>query len=137
MAKRRRTEDTMAKRRRTDNTMAKRRRTDNTMTKRRRTDNTMAKRRRTDNTMAKRRRTKGQTTIYKTLHIKLKQNYTHDSLMCLFVDSVCVNSCRCLKYMYLFFNFKKKIHIFYTSTEINTYTVDEQTHHRIVCLVLF
>jgi hypothetical protein len=46
------------------------RRTDNTMAKRR-TDNTMAKRR-TDNTMAKRRRTKRQTTIYKTLHRKLK-----------------------------------------------------------------
>jgi hypothetical protein len=28
--------------------------------------------RRTDNTMAKRKRTKGQTTIYKTLHRKLK-----------------------------------------------------------------
>jgi len=28
--------------------------------------------RRTDNTMAKRKNTKGQTTIYKTLHIKLK-----------------------------------------------------------------
>jgi len=28
--------------------------------------------RRTDNTMAKRKRTKGQTTIYKTLHKKLK-----------------------------------------------------------------
>ena len=28
--------------------------------------------RRTDNTMVKRKRTKGQTTIYKTLHIKLK-----------------------------------------------------------------
>ena len=27
---------------------------------------------RTDNTMAKRKSTKGQTTIYKTLHIKLK-----------------------------------------------------------------
>ena len=37
----------------------------------RRTDNTMAKRR-TDNTMAKRKSRKGQTTIYKTLHIKLK-----------------------------------------------------------------
>jgi hypothetical protein len=51
--------------------MAKRRRTDNTMTKKRRTDNTMAKRR-TDNTMAKSKRRKGQTTIYKTLHRKLK-----------------------------------------------------------------
>jgi hypothetical protein len=29
-------------------------------------------RRRTDNTMAKGKRTKGKTTIYKTLHIKLK-----------------------------------------------------------------
>jgi hypothetical protein len=29
-------------------------------------------RRTTENTMAKRKRTKGQTTIYKTLHIKLK-----------------------------------------------------------------
>jgi hypothetical protein len=29
-------------------------------------------RRRTDNTMDKRKRTEGQTTIYKTLHIKLK-----------------------------------------------------------------
>jgi len=29
-------------------------------------------RRRTDNTMTKRKRTKGQTMIYKTLHIKLK-----------------------------------------------------------------
>jgi len=28
--------------------------------------------RRTDNTMAKRKSTKGQTTIYKTVHIKLK-----------------------------------------------------------------
>jgi len=36
--------------------------TDNTMT-----DNTM-----TDNTMAKRKKEKGQTTIYKTLHRKLK-----------------------------------------------------------------
>jgi hypothetical protein len=42
------------------------------MAKRRKTDNTMAKRRRTDNTMAQRKRTKGQSTIYKTLHIKLK-----------------------------------------------------------------
>jgi len=32
----------------------------------------MAKRKRTDKTMAKRKRTKGQSTIYKTLHIKLK-----------------------------------------------------------------
>jgi len=32
----------------------------------------MAKRKRTDNTMAKRKRTEGQTTIYKTLHIKQK-----------------------------------------------------------------
>ena len=55
--------------RRTDNTMAKRR-TNNTMAKRR-TNNTMAKRR-TNNTMAKRKSRKGQTTIYKTLHIKLK-----------------------------------------------------------------
>jgi hypothetical protein len=46
------------------------RRTDNTMNKRR-TDNTMNKRR-TDNTMNKRKITKGQTTIYKTLQIKLK-----------------------------------------------------------------
>jgi hypothetical protein len=52
--------------------MVKRGRTDNTMAKRGRTDNTMAKRGRTDNTMAKRNRTQGQTTIYKTLHIKLK-----------------------------------------------------------------
>jgi hypothetical protein len=42
------------------------------MAKRRRTDNIMAKRRRTDNIMAKRKRTKRQTTIYKTLHRKLK-----------------------------------------------------------------
>jgi len=40
---------------------------------RRRTDNTMVKRR-TDNTMDKRMGTKEQTTIYKTLHIKLKIN---------------------------------------------------------------
>jgi len=32
----------------------------------------MKKDKRTDNTMAKRKRTKGQTTIYKTVHIKLK-----------------------------------------------------------------
>jgi hypothetical protein len=42
------------------------------MAKRRRTDNTMAKRRRTDNNMAKRKRPKGQKTIYKTLHRKIK-----------------------------------------------------------------
>jgi hypothetical protein len=39
------------------------------MAKRKRTDNTMTKRKRTDNTMAKRKSTKGQTLIYKTLHI--------------------------------------------------------------------
>jgi hypothetical protein len=49
--------------------MAKRR-TGNTMAKRR-TGNTMAKRR-TGNTMAKRKRTTEQTTIYKSLHRKLK-----------------------------------------------------------------
>jgi hypothetical protein len=42
------------------------------MAKGRRTNNTMAKGRRTNNTMAKGKRTKRQTTIYKTLHIKLK-----------------------------------------------------------------
>jgi hypothetical protein len=61
----------MDKRRRTDNTMDKRRRTDITMDKRRRTDITMDKRR-TDITMDKRRRKKGQITIYKALHRKLK-----------------------------------------------------------------
>ena len=62
----------MDKRIRTDITMDKRRRTDITMDKRRRTDITMDKRRRTDNTMAKRKRKKGQITIYKALHRKLK-----------------------------------------------------------------
>ena len=52
--------------------MVKRKRTDNTMVKRKRTDNTMVKRKRTDNIMVKRKRTRGQTTIYKTLHRKLK-----------------------------------------------------------------
>ena len=32
---------------------------------------------RTDNTMDKRKGTKGQTTIYKTLHIKLRSSYTN------------------------------------------------------------
>ena len=62
----------MAKRTKTDNTMAKRTKTDNTMGKRTKTDNTMGKRKNTDNTMGKRNMTKGQTTIYKTLHRKLK-----------------------------------------------------------------
>jgi hypothetical protein len=51
--------------------MDKRRRTDITMDKRR-TDITMDTIRRTDITMDKRRRKKGQITIYKALHRKLK-----------------------------------------------------------------
>jgi hypothetical protein len=50
-------------------------RTDNIMTRRkkdRQHKGQMKKDKRTDNTMAKRKRTKGQTTIYITVHIKLK-----------------------------------------------------------------
>jgi hypothetical protein len=48
--------------------------TDKTMTKRKRQTKQWPKEkdRRTDKTMTKRKRTKRQTTIYKTLHIKLK-----------------------------------------------------------------
>jgi len=37
--------------------------------------------RRTDNTMAKRKGTKGQTTIYKTLHIKLRSSNKNPPLI--------------------------------------------------------
>jgi hypothetical protein len=49
--------------------------TDNTMTKRQTTQwpkDRQHNGQKTDNTMAKRKRTKGQTTIYKTIHRKLK-----------------------------------------------------------------
>jgi hypothetical protein len=59
----------MAKRR-TDKAMGEKR-TDKTMAKRR-TDNTMAKRQKDRQHNGHEKKDKGQTTIYKTLHIKLK-----------------------------------------------------------------